>query len=206
MRTDFRIFHFLDPSVVVRTTSDSMHLTFDDGPHPIATPKILAALRERNLKATFFLLGRNCRSYPDLVRRIIAEGHSIGNHTFSHMSLSFTEASLIRNEIQQAEEAIQAITGNGTQLFRPPYGHFGPRVAKTVRQLNSVCILWDTDSKDFRNGSLNAIRSRVARQSTHGSILLFHDNELTAGRIENYLPQVLDFLLKKEVTFAPLPL
>jgi peptidoglycan/xylan/chitin deacetylase (PgdA/CDA1 family) len=204
MRCDFRILHFFAPSVVLRTSSGSMHLTFDDGPHPVATSKVLAVLRERGLKATFFLLGRNCRSYPDLVRQVIGEGHSVGNHTYSHECLSFRTKDYIRNEIQRTDEAIRAITGSGTRFFRPPYGCVNGRIVRSARRLKLTCVLWDTDSKDFREGSLKAIKRRVARQSTNGSILLFHDNERTANKIESYLPQVLDFLLEKEITFAPL--
>lgn len=206
MRYDFRIFHFFAPSIVLRSNSESMHLTFDDGPHPIATPKILAALRERRLKATFFLLGSNCRKYPDLVREVISEGHSIGNHTYNHVCLRFKGRSFIQNEIQQTEDAIQSVVGHGTHLFRPPYGCFNLAIADVVKRMNSTCVLWDTDSKDFRKSTLTAIRNRVDRQSRNGSILLFHDNELTADRIESYIPQMLDFLLEQKITFAPLPL
>jgi peptidoglycan/xylan/chitin deacetylase (PgdA/CDA1 family) len=206
MRYDFRIFRFFVPSIVLRTASESVHLTFDDGPHPVATPKVLDVLRERKLKATFFLLGRNCRKHPDLVRRIIAEGHSIGNHSYDHACLSFKGLDYVCSEIQKTEEAIGEITGNGTHFFRPPYGCFNWRIAGAAEELNLICVLWDTDSKDFRKGSPESVRRRILRQYRKGSILLFHDNELTADRIESYLPQALDFLLQKGTTFTPLPL
>ena len=183
-----------------------MHLTFDDGPHPLATPAVLRILHDRNLRATFFLVGNEAAAHAGLVREIVAEGHQIGNHSLSHTRLIFRPKDVVQSEIHRSSEILKSIAGRTIPFFRPPFGLFNRTVLKSVRMLGMRCILWNIDSRDFKTQSSSALVARVMKKSTAGSILLFHDNDLTAQTVSSHLPFVLDTLLEKKFSFAPLPL
>jgi peptidoglycan-N-acetylglucosamine deacetylase len=205
MRYDMRILKFLFPSVLVKTTATGIHLTFDDGPHPIATPSILSILKERNLHAVFFLLGQNVKRYPDIVRQIDSEGHQIGNHSYTHTSLFFKNTMFIQNEILRTEEALESTVGKRTRLFRPPYGSINRTLLHVLKEVGSTCVLWTADSKDFLQQKSAALEQRIFQNTSSGSILLFHDNNHTAVSHRTYLPRLLDTLLERGFIFSRLP-
>jgi peptidoglycan/xylan/chitin deacetylase (PgdA/CDA1 family) len=201
MRCDTRILQLLFPSVLFTTTAAGIHLTFDDGPHPTATPAVLNILRERNIRATFFFLGKNMQHYPDIVRQVAAEGHHIGNHSYTHANLFFKGEAFIRKEIFQTEEIVESILGKRTRYFRPPYGYLNLTILNVLKEIGSTCVLWNIDSKDYRLTRQFDIERRVIYHASNGSIFLFHDNNETAQRLHTYLPILLDILLEKKFVF-----
>jgi peptidoglycan/xylan/chitin deacetylase (PgdA/CDA1 family) len=201
MRCDARILQLLFPSVLFTTTAAGIHLTFDDGPHPTATPAILNILRERDIRATFFFLGQNVQQYPDIARQIATEGHDIGNHSYSHTNLFFKDEAFIRKEIIQTEEILESNVGKRTRYFRPPYGYFNITILNVLKEIGSTCVLWGIDSKDYKLNIKFEIERRVLPYTSNGSVLLFHDNKDTAQKLHTYLPNLLDTLLEKKFVF-----
>jgi peptidoglycan-N-acetylglucosamine deacetylase len=206
MRWDIHTLKRLFPSVLFNTKNESIHLTFDDGPHPVATTLILQELKTHNIKATFFLLGQNAQKFPDLVHRIHAEGHQIGNHSFTHKSLLFKNKTFLRDEILRTKEILETIIGTHSKYFRPPYGYFNWTILDVLRKLELTCTLWDVDSKDYKLNSVTNISDRVIPNTSNGSILLFHDNINTSAKVQTYLPALLDTLLNKGFNIKTLPL
>lgn len=185
-------FKLLFPSVVLTGMTDGVYLTFDDGPHPVATSALLDCLKVRNVKATFFLLGKNVEQHPELAKRISREGHSIGNHGFDHTSLLFRRPAYIEDQIKRTEAAIRHTTGIVTTQFRPPYGSIGPTLYRSVQRLEYSLTLWDIDAGDFEKVSTETIVRRVTGHVKPGSIVLFHDNDLTQDRITEIVEKLLD--------------
>lgn len=206
MRWDIQILQQFYPLILSSTTDECIHLTFDDGPHPVATPIVLKELKKHNIQATFFLLGQNVQKFPELVRQINDEGHQIGNHSFTHVNLFFKNKAFLRNEMMHTSAIIEEITGRQIKYFRPPYGYFNRSTLKVVQELDLTCVLWSVDSKDYLVISTADILHRVIPITSKGSILLFHDNDLTSERIATYLPIVLNALFRKELVFKTLPI
>jgi len=206
MNWNNQILKKLFPSILLNIADDSIHLTFDDGPDPVATPLILQELKAHNIQATFFLLGQNVQKFPDLVRQIHNEGHQIGNHSYAHKRLLFKNKAFLRDEILRTMEILEKTIGTHSKYFRPPYGYFGWTTLKVLHELGLTCVLWDVDSKDYKLNSVTDISLRVISNTTNGSILLFHDNDLTSHRVGTYLPVLLNTLLRKGFIFKTLPI
>lgn len=151
-------------------------ITFDDGPDPVYTDEILDILEEKNVHATFFLIGKNVEQYPDIARRIVNEGHSIGNHTYSHRSLIPLSAAATREEIKKAEEAIRKATGVRTTLFRPPRGVYSSYARRFLKDERYTIVLWDVSAMDWVELPPESIVSNVVNHVKPGSIILFHDS------------------------------
>jgi peptidoglycan-N-acetylglucosamine deacetylase len=199
-----RILNLIFPSVLVTTTAAGIHLTFDDGPHPTATPAVLNILKERNIHATFFLLGQNVEQYPDIAKQVVSDGHQIGNHSYSHANLFFKNKSFIKKQIIQTEKILELNLGKRTHLFRPPYGYCNLAIMSVLKEIGSTCVLWSIDSKDYRLERQSDIELRVLKTISNGSVCLFHDNKYTAQKLYTYLPNLLDILLEKKFVFKPL--
>lgn len=150
-------------------------LTFDDGPHPVYTPIILDILKEYDVHATFFLIGENAERNPDLVRRILREGHEIGNHTYLHKNLREHTPGCIYEEISMAEEAILRIADQRTKLLRPPGGLYDKQVCETARRLDYDIILWTVDTLDWTHPTSKEIVEKVESSVQCGDIILCHD-------------------------------
>jgi peptidoglycan/xylan/chitin deacetylase (PgdA/CDA1 family) len=206
MRYDANIIQSLFPSILLKTRSNGIHLTFDDGPHPEATAKVLTILRKRNIFATFFLLGQSVQQYPEIAQQIIAEGHSCANHSYSHANLLLKNSHFIKREILQTEEILEQKLNMQSKFFRPPYGMFNFGLLKVLQEYRLTCVLWSHDSKDYRINTTKKIEKRIVNKLTDGSILLFHDNDYTVTKIEKYLPPILDLLLEKGFVFNKLTL
>jgi peptidoglycan/xylan/chitin deacetylase (PgdA/CDA1 family) len=159
-----------------------------------------------NIKATFFLLGQNVQEFPDLVRQIYAEGHQIGNHSYTHSNLLFRRKKFIYDEILRTKEVLEGVIGVHSQYFRPPYGYFDLTTLNVLRELDLTCVLWNIDSKDYSINTEADITHRVIQKTKNGTILLLHDNNLTSHKVEKYLPSILDILLRKGFNFKTLPL
>lgn len=188
-----KIIQSLFPSIVWRISNsgNEVFLTFDDGPDPEATPRVLDILGEHNAKATFFCLGKQVEKYPALFDRIKKEGHAIGNHTYSHLSGWTTGNKEYFADIDRADETI------GSKLFRPPYGRIRLSQLKVLREQYKI-IMWDVMSGDFnlRLGAVDCLKN-IENHATSGSILLLHDSKIKQERISDILIPILGFLQKK---------
>lgn len=177
----------------------TLYLTFDDGPTPEVTPWVLDTLAEHRARATFFLVGRNAERHSDLLQRMRSEGHSIGNHTYSHVNGWSTPAS---DYLADADSA-QAITG--TRLFRPPYGRITRKQYAQLRQRFDV-VMWDVLSLDFDSRTTpEACLRNVVQRARNGSIIVFHDSIKAAQPLRFALPRALEAWRAQGFRFAALP-
>ena len=186
-------------------------ITFDDGPDPRWTPKILDILKAANVKATFFVVGVNAERYPALVRRIVNEGHEIGNHTYYHPNLALCWPEHIRLELNATQLLLETITGRATTLFRPPYAaDTGPTELseltplKIAEDLNYLVVLEDIDPQDWAKPGADIILRRIKQQRHDGSVILLHDAGGDRSQTVEALPRILDWLHTRGDTIVPL--
>ncbi|MDY5973334.1 polysaccharide deacetylase family protein [Streptococcus hyovaginalis] len=163
-------------------------LTFDDGPSPVTTPKVLDILAKYHAKATFFSIGSKVEDQAQLVKRMVADGHEIGNHTWSHPNLTHLSEAAVRQELTLTNEAIKKVTGSLPHLMRPPFGSTNATV-KAVSEMTEV--LWTVDTLDWQSRSSTAILDHVKAQLKPGGIILMHDIHQSSV---DALPAVLDYL------------
>lgn len=196
-----------EPPAGARISYSSVHtdkmvlaMTFDDGPHPVNTPKLLDMLKQRNIKGTFFLVGKNIKEYPNIVRRIIEEGHEIGNHTWTHASLTSRSDAQIRSELKMSEDALMSVANYRAHLMRPPYGAVNAHIKELANaEFGYTTILWSVDPQDWRRPGVSVVTSRLVNGAHKGAILLTHDIHpptITA------MPGTLDQLLAKGFQFV----
>lgn len=179
----------------------TLYITFDDGPHPQITPYVLEVLQQYNARATFFCLGKNVQLLPDVYARILAEGHSTGNHTQNHLNAWKVKEKDYLNDIR---EAMQHINSN---LFRPPYGRITPFLVRTLASpaFNMKTIMWSVLSGDFDvNKTGEQCLQDVLVRSKPGSVIVFHDSEKAKPRLEYALPKVLQYFSEKGYVFKSL--
>jgi peptidoglycan-N-acetylglucosamine deacetylase len=175
-------------------------ITFDDGPHPKLTPRLLDMLKERGVKATFYVIGQNVVQYPEIVQRMVAEGHEIGNHTFTHPSLPKIGPSRVGEEIAKSNAAIEQATGVRPTTMRPPYGAINSAITKRLNEeFDLPVILWSVDPQDWKIRKASHVSSHILQNARPGSILLAHD--IHPSTIDA-MPAVLDGLLAKGFQFA----
>jgi len=186
-------------------------ITFDDGPDPRWTPKILDILKAANVKAAFFLVGVNAERYPSLVRRIVDEGHEIGNHTYYHPNLALCWPEHIRLELNATQLLLETITGRSTTLFRPPYAaDTGPTQLselaplKIAEDLNYLVVLENIDPQDWAKPGADIILRRIKQQRHDGSVILLHDAGGDRSQTVEALPRILDWLHTRGDTVVPL--
>lgn len=166
----------------ISTAEKVVALTFDDGPNEPYTSQILDLLLNRDVKATFFVVGVNATRFPQTLLRIVEEGHAVGNHTWSHARLSTMTASWAQAEIEHGAEVIETLSGTRPRLFRPPGGDRGdPRTLRRIcRRLECLTVMWSVDGKDdddYRISAVDPIVERVLRQVEPGAIVLLHDGD-----------------------------
>lgn len=184
----------------VVTAAPYIALTFDDGPHPKNTPRLLDMLRERNIKATFYVVGTNVKLYPSIVRRIVAEGHEIGNHTRTHPNLSKMSSAAVRDQLDTSRDAIVATCGVKPRTMRPPYGALTSSQRSWIHsEYGYPTILWDVDPKDWKKPGHSVVTSRILEGTRNGSIVLAHD--LHKETIDA-MPATLNGLLQKGFKFV----
>lgn len=157
--------------------SKEIAITFDDGPHPKETAKILDILKKYNAKATFFVVGKHVKWYPDSVIRASKEGHEIGNHTFTHPDISTLSEEQLKSEIKNCEDIILEKTGKKPVLFRPPFGNYNEEsLSKLSEDLGYTVVLWSgIDVKDWKNPSSKEISDKIINNVKSGDIVLLHD-------------------------------
>ncbi|MFC5181728.1 polysaccharide deacetylase family protein [Actinomadura harenae] len=149
-------------------------LTFDDGPVS-GTNKLLKYLAAKHVRATFFLVGQNAKAHPEIVRKELAAGHEVGNHSYTHADLSRLSTSGITSEITKTQKAIHAASGFTPKLMRPPYGATNSRVASVTKRLGMPQIIWAVDPLDWRDRNSKTVERRVVGNARSGYIVLMHD-------------------------------
>lgn len=150
-------------------------LTFDDGPHPGRTEKLLALLRKEDVPATFFVVGKMVRKYPYLAREIVREGHLLGNHTFSHVTLTKLPKAYIEAEYQACNDLVYRTTGVRMNVCRPPGGDYDEDVIDAANDLGMTTVLWTDDPGDFAETDPQELTQRTMDKLTNGGIVLMHD-------------------------------
>jgi len=174
-------------------------LTFDDGPHPGKTERLLEILHHENVKATFFTVGTMVERSPGLVRMISSEGHELANHTYSHRRLPTLSQSEVEKEIRLGAAALQAVTGVAPRLYRPPGGEYDNRITKIGRTLGQVMVLWTDDPADFALPGSQKILHRTLSKTSNGSIILLHDG---IDQTMEILPELIHTLRARGYTFV----
>jgi peptidoglycan-N-acetylglucosamine deacetylase len=175
-------------------------MTFDDGPHATNTPKLLEMAAERHIKLTFFVIGECVAQNPDVLRREVAEGHEIGNHSWSHPNLAKLSDEGLRTQLRRTEDIIVKTAGIKPKLMRPPYGELTKRQRILVNhEFGYKVILWDVDPLDWKRPGSDIVAQRIIAGARPGSIILSHDIHPPTIAA---MPQVFDALLAKGFKFV----
>jgi len=179
-------------------------LTFDDGPNPVDTPKLLDLLREKGVKATFFVVGKRADQYPEIVRRAWDEGHLIANHTWSHYPLfCFLTPAALRREIERGAESVRQICGFRPQLFRSPVGMRHALLQSCLQDAGLEYVSWSIRSRDTLTRNSGVLARRILRQAASGDIILLHDHLARGADVMlEALPRVIDELKARGFKFA----
>lgn len=187
----------------VNGTTDSKpvaYITFDDGPNPDTTPRVLECLDRFNAKATFFMVGENVSRYPELYKEITARGHSTGNHTMHHLQGLRCDTSTFIDDIEQENAMLRS------PLFRPPHGLMKPSQYRLLKKRFKI-VMFDIVTMDYSpRMSVNEILSNIERFTRNGSIIVFHDSHKAWPRLEKALPETLALLKNKNYELLPLPM
>lgn len=171
-------------------------LTFDDGPHPIYTPKLLEGLKERGILCTFFVTGENASLYPELIAQMKEDGHLVGNHTYHHVQLSAVGEDLFLQELSETNRVLEDILGTEIVFVRPPYGDWNKAIET---QINMLPVLWDIDPLDWCSNNAQKVVHQVVEQAEDETIVLLHDYYETS--IEAAF-EIIDELTKEGYTFV----
>jgi peptidoglycan-N-acetylglucosamine deacetylase len=195
------------PSASAKVTYSSVHvdgpyiaMTFDDGPHATLTPKLLDLLAQKKIKVTFFVLGENVQRHPEILKRAAAEGHEIGNHSWSHPNLAKLSNEAVRSQLQRTDDVIAQAIGSHPKIMRPPYGELTPKQRQWVNsEFGYKVILWDVDPLDWKEPGPSIVAQRIIHETKPGSIMLSHDihaQTITA------MPATFDALVAKGFRFV----
>ena len=206
--TLFLLFHPRNQWLVANRSrvdrEDCVALTFDDGPDPVDTPRLLDMLREKGVKATFFVVGKRAEQYPDIVRRAWEEGHLIANHTWSHPNLfCFLTPRRLRAEIERGTESVYRICGFRTPYFRSPVGLRHALVGPYLKQAGLEFISWRIRSYDTVIAKPSVLANRILRKVVGGDIILLHDRLPSGSKVMlDALPGIIDELRNRGLGFA----
>ncbi len=178
-------------------------LTFDDGPHPYYTDQLLDGLKERGVKATFFVTGEHAKLHPEVIKRMSEEGHLIGNHTYSHMQLKSGNREVFKEELIKTNEIITGITGEEVLYVRPPYGCWDKSFET---ELNMFPVLWTVDPLDWCSKNADGIARKVVDKAGENDIILMHDYyaaSVTAALkvVDELLEEGYEFVTVEEILF-----
>lgn len=184
----------------VPVSGNYIAITFDDGPHPQNTPRLLDMLAKRNIKATFYVIGRSVDLHPGVLRRTVAEGHEIGNHSHTHRLLSKLGDTEVRQEMQRCQDAIGRAAGVRPRTMRPPYGGLLQRQREMIHnEFGYPTILWSVDPLDWKRPGPSVVASRILSGTSAGGIVLAHDLH---SQTVDAMPATLDGLLKRGFKFV----
>tara|TARA_B100001758_G_scaffold246820_1_gene262862 strand:+ start:4438 stop:5049 length:612 start_codon:yes stop_codon:yes gene_type:complete len=194
-----KLLNILFPSLIWRKESSQKNiwLTFDDGPTPKVTSFILKILKTENVKATFFLVGKEIEKYPDLFNKIIKDGHMIGNHSYSHKSGWSCNNFTYYHDIEKCQKLMPE-----NNIFRPPFGRISPLQIKKIKKDYKI-ILWDVLSWDFLlNIKSDKVKQNVLQNTQAGSIIVFHNNQKSFKNLKPILQETIQKLKKKGYSFC----
>ncbi|MEU3556360.1 polysaccharide deacetylase family protein [Streptomyces fragilis] len=185
-----------EPFLRVGGLGRTVVLTFDDGPDPRYTPEILRTLGEHGLQAMFFVCGNMAKANPDLLRRVSAEGHVIGNHTWSHPLLTRLSRSAVRAEMERTSEIVEKTCGERPAWFRAPYGAWNREAYRFGAELGMEPMAWTVDTLDWRSPGVGAIADTVEKEASPGAVVLSHDaggnRSQSVQALRRYLPRLLE--------------
>ncbi len=180
-------------------TGKRIALTFDDGPTPGITELVLDVLKQREICATFFMIGNRIAAASNLAQRVLAEGHEIGNHSFTHRKLTLLPESEAKEEIQKTQEVIAEVLHHRAVWFRPPFGVLHQKQAAMAQAMDLRVLLWDVDSTDWAKPGEEKIIETVLGKTISGSIIMLHDVD---QQTVNALPSILDNLRNQGFVFS----
>jgi peptidoglycan/xylan/chitin deacetylase (PgdA/CDA1 family) len=187
-----------------RTDEPAVALTFDDGPHPVFTPRVLEILARYQVPATFFCVGMNAAAHPDLLGQVLDGGHAVGNHTWSHPYLPDLSRDELLRQVDETGAAISRVTGAPVRLFRPPYGSRTPEVLTWLAGHGMTTVVWDVDARDWSAPGAPAIAAAVGACAAAGSIVLLHDGGGDRRQTVAALPTIVENLLERGHRLATL--
>ena len=183
-------------SAAVEGEAPKIAITFDDGPSRQCTGRLLDGLKERGVKATFFLIGKNAKENPKLVRRLDEEGHLIGNHTYNHVEITRLSDEEAKKELMDTDEVISQITGKHVEYMRPPFGQWQDNLEK---ELNVMPVMWSIDPLDWTTKNVDEIVNKVVTEAGENDIILLHD--CYDSSVDAAL-RIVDILMKKGYEFV----
>ena len=191
----------LFPSMIWRMPGKKIYITFDDGPHAI-TEAILDTLQKHSVRATFFISGKNINGREDIIKRISSEGHSIGIHAYNHSRMLAFSKELTKKEIAQTSRLLEDLITQKIRLFRPPFGFFSRNTISAAQESGFFLIMWSCLTGDFYDWPNERIVNNALRDLSTGSILVFHDNDLTQTKIVSVLDEVIPKIKQRGFEFG----
>lgn len=184
----------------IPTAQPLVAMTFDDGPHPSLTPQLLDMLAARGLRATFYVIGRNAARYPQILQRMVAEGHEIGNHTWSHPSLHGHSSASILSQVDRTNAAVYEAVGRPPVTMRPPYGNlYDNQRLMLFQQRGMPTIIWSVDPQDWQRPGSSVVARRIVQGSHSGGVVLAHDIHSATVRA---MPAALDGVMARGFRFV----
>ena len=174
-------------------------LTFDDGPHPVFTEELLALLKQEDVKATFFVVGKMVEKNPQLLKQIAADGHMIGNHTFSHVTLTKIPMNEVRAEYEACNDVVEDVTGQRMRFCRPPGGDYDRQVVRAATEQGLTTVLWTDDPGDYANPGTHVIEAKTLKRLSNGGIILLHDG---IQQTLDVLPQIIHYAKSQGYRFV----
>ncbi|MCI1694888.1 polysaccharide deacetylase family protein [Aneurinibacillus aneurinilyticus] len=179
-------------------------LTFDDGPHPVYTRKILKMLNKYQAKGTFFVTGERAHRFSSVIREMSKQGHEIGNHTFSHPSMRKITSSKLQEEIQKADDVLHSLTGEYPVCFRPPGGVLNEAVVDAAKKKHHIIVIWSRhqDTRDWSNPGVEKIVKQVVRHVQPGQIILMHDSGVNRVQTVKAVEKILALLSQQGYKFV----
>lgn len=184
----------------VKTDQKMISITFDDGPHPVYTPQILDVLANYNAKATFFITGNKADKYPDVLKRIVKEGHEVANHTYNHIYNAKISSNTLIKELDLTARTIKRIAGITPSLYRPVGGFYNDTITNTAVKKDYLVIMWSLhqDPKDWTNPGINRITKHVLKSVRPGDIVILHDAGGDRSQTVKALKSIMDYLIKHD--------
>jgi peptidoglycan/xylan/chitin deacetylase (PgdA/CDA1 family) len=203
--------HAKYPSTFILNGSSAQRevaLTFDDAPDAVFTPQVLDALRKAGVKATFFVIGNRAEAHPDIMKRMVREGHAVGNHSYSHANLPKLSDRTFREEVSRTDKILRGFTGSTPTLIRPPYGNTNETQINWLHSQHKKIVGWNVDSLDWKGLSVKQVSTNVLAHVKPGSIILQHaaggTGEDLSGTVKA-IPEIVAKLKQDGVRFVTVP-